>query len=81
MHKNVNASPALDIWSIGCILYAMLVGHLPFEDSTDKKIIKKILENQPEFNKNLKLSKESVDMIENLLKKDPTERYKISDIK
>ena len=59
----------------------MLVGHLPFEDSTDKKIIKKILENQPEFNKNLKLSKESVDMIENLLKKDPTERYKISDIK
>lgn len=41
----------------------MLVGHLPFEDTTDKKIIKKIIEYEPEFSKNLKLSRESIDMV------------------
>jgi serine/threonine protein kinase len=24
--KNVGASPALDIWAIGCMLYAMVIG-------------------------------------------------------
>lgn len=59
----------------------MLVGHLPFEDSNDKKIIKKIIEKEPEFPKNLKLSKESIDIVEKLLKKNPNERFKINDIK
>lgn len=28
--KNVIASPAMDIWSVGCILFSLVVGSLPF---------------------------------------------------
>ena len=40
--KNVGASPALDIWAIGCILYTMVIGYLPFKDKSESLTIKKI---------------------------------------
>lgn len=33
--KNVTAGPPLDIWAIGCMLYAMVVGGLPFIGKND----------------------------------------------
>lgn len=46
-NKNVNASPSLDIWSIGIILYTLIVGSLPFYDKSENVVIKKILNNEP----------------------------------
>ncbi len=43
-NKNVGASPALDIWAIGCILFALVTGNLPFNDKQESQIIQKILE-------------------------------------
>ena len=37
-------TPALDIWSMGCIFYAMLSGCLPFRGKTRKDIIDNIIE-------------------------------------
>ena len=37
--KNLNASPAMDIWAMGCILYAMLIGELPFDDPHHKEVV------------------------------------------
>lgn len=79
--KNLSASPALDVWAIGCILYAMLVGSLPFVDPSEKVVMKKILESEVDFPKNSKLSPESLDLIKKMLNKNPEKRIRIIDIK
>ena len=35
MLKVNQAEPASDIWAIGCIIYKMLTGDVPFSGSTD----------------------------------------------
>ena len=37
------ANPALDVWSMGCIFYALLMKDLPFMGETQDEVIKKIL--------------------------------------
>lgn len=67
-----------DYWSLGCILYAMTCGYLPFEDSNNKKLYNKILEGTyeyPEF-----LSENIKKLIGGLLKINPNERYTIREI-
>ncbi len=71
----------MDIWAIGCILYAMVTGYLPFIDKSESGLVKKIIESEPEFPKNLKLSAEVVDLIKLMLKKNPEKRVKMIDIK
>ena len=68
-----------DIWSCGIILYAMLCGTLPFTESKEEIIVRKIKTHDYSIPKYL--SNEAQDMLYHILKINPEERFTIEGIK
>ena len=68
-----------DIWSCGIILYTMLVGNLPCAESKEDLIYENIMTHNYYYPENI--SDEAIDLIENMLKVDPSERYDFDQIK
>ena len=76
--KKYDAS-RVDVWSSGIILYAMLCGYLPFEDSNTAKLYKKILKGVFEIPDNI--SENAKSLIKGILTTEPTRRFTINKIK
>ncbi|OLL24803.1 Serine/threonine-protein kinase plo1 [Neolecta irregularis DAH-3] len=70
----------VDLWSVGVILYAMLVGKPPFQSKDVKAIYKKIKENRYDFPEKIILSTESKSLITSLLSHNPEHRPTIDQI-
>ena len=69
----------VDIWSAGIVLFYMLCGYFPFEDSNNDKLYKKICKGKFEIPKFL--SKNSKDLISKILFVNIQRRINIKDIK
>ncbi|MBX3009837.1 MAG: EF-hand domain-containing protein, partial [Melioribacteraceae bacterium] len=73
---NKNYDEKCDIWSLGVILYILLVGYPPFNGSDDKKIIDAVKKgkytlDEPEWDD---VSEEAVDLVKKCLTYDPDKR-------
>ena len=75
--KNYHGAPS-DIWSCGIILFALLTGHLPFDDENIRKLLLKVQSGK--FNMPSDLSFEAKDLITKMLKVNPDERITIDAI-
>ena len=70
---------AADIWSAGIILYAMLVGRLPFEDSNTSQLYRKITNGQ--YLIPSQVSDPARSLIKALLQVDPSRRITIEGVR
>jgi len=68
-----------DLWSCGIILFAMICGHLPFEDPNTNKLYKKIL--ACEYTIPSYLSAGGKEILKKILVTDPFRRYSVMAIR
>jgi 5'-AMP-activated protein kinase, catalytic alpha subunit len=70
---------SVDIWSSGITLFAMLCGHLPFNDDSRKELFRKIAAcdyKMPDY-----LSSTAKDLIRKIFQANPNKRISLSEIK
>ncbi|KAL4464685.1 hypothetical protein ABPG74_011246 [Tetrahymena malaccensis] len=74
---------SIDIWSLGVILYTLVVGNLPFNGETPSEIIKKITTSDYSFPMQLEgiLTDEIKDLITNILIVNPEKRFSLKQIR
>lgn len=80
--KNRAANPAIDVWSMGCILYTLLHGETPFNGSK-KEIIDAIVRGEYRIDPKVKsrVSPECIDLMRGMLIVDCDHRLSTFDIK
>lgn len=71
-----------DIWAMGCIIYELATGQVPFFDESVNKLMYKIINDSVNFNKKelSKFSDDCMDLIKGLLEKDPEKRMNWNEI-
>lgn len=72
-------SPALDVWAIGLMFYAMLYGQLPFWGETEAKTRQKIRQAVITFPREVPVTEEAKEVIRLMLTKDPEQRLGLLD--
>lgn len=86
----VAADSSMDVWAIGCMVFAMLIGHLPFYGNTQEEFEEAILTTTPSFTERYStggesvtppvISKQAQDLILRMLDKDPKKRITLFEV-
>jgi serine/threonine-protein kinase HSL1 (negative regulator of Swe1 kinase) len=84
LQGRTESTPKIDVWSLGCILHALILGYYPFTDS-DKEKLKKLIVKQEICVSRIKqqvqsASSDSLDLIDKMLIKDPKQRISLLDV-
>ena len=74
MLHDTKSLPASDLWALGCIIYRMHVGNVPFEDRSETGTFDKILNRDLSFPPEANLSDDTKDLIDKLLQINPQRR-------
>ncbi|KAJ5349097.1 hypothetical protein MYU51_011923 [Penicillium brevicompactum] len=74
-------STGVDMWALGCVLFALLAGYPPFYDPNIKILMKRVIKGQFHFDSPWwdNISDTAKDLVRNLLTVDPAKRYTIDD--
>jgi len=78
--KKHGHSYEVDMWSIGVIIYTLLIGKPPFETSDVKTTYKRIRQNYYKFPEHISISNGARDLIKAILQKDPASRPTIDQV-
>ena len=74
--KNIPHDTKADMWSVGVIIYVLLVGYPPFMEDKQQDLFRKIRSGEYEFFEEdwVEISEEAKDLIKSLLVTDPAQR-------
>lgn len=72
-------SPAIDVWAIGIMFFAMLYGELPFNKGDEKELIKSIKSDPVKFPNTVPVTEGAKDVMRRMLEKDPAKRIELVD--
>lgn len=70
----------VDYWSLGVIIYTLLVGKPPFETSNVKKTYSRIRTNAYSFPDHVSVSEKAKSLVKRILVKEPSKRLNLDDI-
>jgi polo-like kinase 1 len=70
----------VDIWSLGVIIYTLIIGKPPFETNDVKATYRRIRMNNYSFPENVAISDQAKDIISRILNNDPARRPSVDEI-